>query len=130
MLWGPSLRLDYSHPRVSAHPLPSAFPAGFGFSAAPDAWTIRFLLKFSAAATEGKRFSLIRNVPPPPRPSPKYRKTPGGSVILRGRRFGPRSGVKEGIVLPELGLENTLWRGDPNKHMLGAWWKACVVSGV
>ena len=25
---------------------------------------------------------------------------------------------------------HTLGGGTPNKHILGAWWKACVVSGV
>ena len=27
-------------------------------------------------------------------------------------------------------LQHTLEGGTPNKHILGAWWKACVVSGV
>ena len=27
-------------------------------------------------------------------------------------------------------FQHTLEGGTPNKHILGAWWKACVVSGV
>ena len=31
---------------------------------------------------------------------------------------------------PRWRADSNVWRGGPNKHILRAWWKTCVVSGV